>query len=215
MRVKVCTTTAFLTGFLLAGASMFASAEIYIYRGPAGQRVVSDQPIQEPGFRLEHRRDNVRNVGHIVAGREQELNQRAQGFYDPYILQACEKYNVDPALVKAVIRVESNFNPLAVSPKGAQGLMQVMPQTAARYREKDLFSPITNIQVGTRHLAYLMKRYSDNLPLVLAAYNAGEENVDRYKGIPPFSETQGYVKRVIRYHSRYRSDAITVASASL
>lgn len=209
------TRTAFLAGFLLAGAPVVSWADIYIYRGPDGKRVISDQPVQEPGFRLEHRRGSVRDVGHIAAGREQELDQRSQGFYDPYILQACEKYNVDPALVKAVIRVESNFNPLAVSPKGAQGLMQVMPQTAARYREKDMFSPIINIQVGTRHLAYLMKRYSDNLPLVLAAYNAGEENVDRYKGIPPFRETQGYVKRVIRYHNRYSTDAITVASSSL
>lgn len=176
--------------------------------------MISDKPLYTPGYRLEHRRGDVRDVGHIVAGREQELDQRTRQFYDPYILQASEKYNVDPALVKAVIRVESNFNPLAVSPKGAQGLMQVMPATAARYRENDMFSPITNIYVGTRHLAYLMKRYSDELPLVLAAYNAGEENVDRYKGIPPFNETRNYVKRVIRYHNQYRSE-VTVASSAL
>lgn len=203
-----------VAGTLLFGVPKAAIAEIYIYRSPDGTRVISDKPLHTPGYRLEHRRGDTRDVGHIVAGREQALDQRTRQFYDPYILQASEKYNVDPALVKAVIRAESNFNPLAVSPKGAQGLMQVMPQTAARYRESDMFSPITNIYVGTRHLAYLMKRYSDDLPLVLAAYNAGEENVDRYKGIPPFNETQNYVKRVMRYHNQYRSE-VTIASSAL
>ncbi len=182
-----------------------AGAEIYIYVDSFGKRVVTDRPLQQPGYRLQHRRDNTEDVGYLLSGKTDELNNRRRQLYDSYIRSASRDYKLDPALVKAVIHVESDFNPLAVSPKGARGLMQLMPQTAARYREKDLFSPVANINVGTRHLASLIERYPNDLHLALAAYNAGEHNVDRYQGIPPFQETREYVKKVLKYRDRYRA----------
>ena len=199
----------FFITFLLA-LSFFSYGEIYIYQGPDGQKILSDKPIQQVGYQLEHLRKNATDAGHILAGREKQVLQKKADFFDRYINRASERFDVDPALIKAVIRVESNFNPYAVSPKGARGLMQIMPQTATRYRNKkfravDLFSPLVNIDTGVRHLSYLLKRYPNNLKFALAAYNAGEGSVARYNGIPPYRETQGYVKRVMHFHELYRA----------
>ena len=116
------------------------------------------------------------------------------------IRETAERYGVDSALVDAVIRVESAFNPWAVSRKGAQGLMQLMPQTASALGVKDSFNPRQNIDGGVRHLRYLLDRYPGNLQLALAAYNAGERAVDSYGGIPPYPETQDYVAKVMRFY---------------
>ncbi len=104
---------------------------------------------------------------------------------------------MNPALVEAVIRIESAFNPWAVSRKGAQGLMQLMPRTASALGVRDSFNPRQNIEGGVRHLRYLLDRYPGNVPLALAAYNAGEGAVDSYGGIPPYTETQQYVQKVL------------------
>jgi soluble lytic murein transglycosylase-like protein len=106
------------------------------------------------------------------------------------------RYDVDPSLVKAIIKVESNYNPNAVSPKGAKGLMQLMPATADRFKAKDIFDVHENIEAGIKYLKFLFDKYNDRLDLVLAAYNAGEEAVDQYNGIPPYSETVDYVVKV-------------------
>lgn len=182
---------------------LMAHAKIYIYIGPGGDQIVSDRPLQRKGYRMQHARQDVSDVGDILAGRTEENAAKRRQFYDSYIQDASKKLNLDPALVKAVIHVESDFNPAAISHKGARGLMQLMPQTAARYHQRDLFSPLANIDAGTQHLSYLMQRYDQNMPLVLAAYNAGEHNVDRYHGIPPFQETRQYVKKVMKYQERY------------
>lgn len=113
------------------------------------------------------------------------------------IRETAEHYGVSPALVEAVIRVESAFNPWAVSSKGAQGLMQLMPGTANALGVRDSFNPRQNIEGGVRHLRYLLDRYPGNVQLALAAYNAGEKAVDYYRGIPPFAETQQYVQKVL------------------
>lgn len=112
------------------------------------------------------------------------------------VKEAAERHNVDPALVRAVIQTESNWNPSAYSRKGAGGLMQLIPTTAQRYGANDVFNPQQNIDAGVRHLKWLLERYNGNLDLALAAYNAGEGAVDRAHGIPAFRETRDYVQKV-------------------
>ncbi|MFH1079499.1 MAG: transglycosylase SLT domain-containing protein [Pseudomonadota bacterium] len=127
--------------------------------------------------------------------------------YDHLITKASEKYQVDSALVKAVIKAESNFNHQAVSPKGARGLMQLMPATATSLQVQDSFHPENNIEGGVRYLRYLLNLFKGDLSLALAAYNAGEAAVTRYHyNIPPYRETQTYVKRVLHYLSQYRTE---------
>ncbi len=116
--------------------------------------------------------------------------------FDDLIEGTARQYGVQPDLVRALIQVESAFDPGAISPKGARGLMQLMPETAKLYDVHNLFDPIENVRAGVRHLAYLAGRYGEDLDRVLAAYNAGEEAVRRYNGIPDFDETRNYVRRI-------------------
>jgi soluble lytic murein transglycosylase-like protein len=116
--------------------------------------------------------------------------------FSDLIHAAAAKHGVDEKLIVHVIAAESNFNPRAVSRKRAQGLMQLLPKTAALYSVSNIFDPAQNIDAGTHYLKDLLARYRGNLPLALAAYNAGPEMVDRYGGIPPFHETQSYVRRI-------------------
>jgi len=115
--------------------------------------------------------------------------------YDDIIVENSRLNGVRPSLVRAVVQVESAFNPRAYSPKGAMGLMQLMPATARRYQARNVFDPRVNIETGTRHLGTLLREFE--LPLALAAYNAGEAAVRRFGGIPPYAETQAYVARIL------------------
>jgi soluble lytic murein transglycosylase-like protein len=117
------------------------------------------------------------------------------------VADAARRHGLDPALVLAVVSVESGFRPDAVSPKGAQGLMQLMPRTAASLGVADAFDAAANVEGGTRHLGSLVARYGGDLKKALAAYNAGAGAVDQYRGIPPYVETRTYVAKVL---SRYR-----------
>ena len=117
--------------------------------------------------------------------------------YRELITKAAARNGVDARVVDALIQVESAYHSRAVSPKGAQGLMQLMPATGRQYGALDLFDPKVNIEAGIQHLKKLLVRYSTNLPLALAAYNAGEAAVDRFGGVPPFKETQNYVSRIL------------------
>jgi soluble lytic murein transglycosylase-like protein len=123
--------------------------------------------------------------------------------YEPEIWKASQRYSVDYNLVRAIIKAESNFNPKAVSRAGAKGLMQLMPETASILQVNDSFHPEENIDGGVRYLRYLLNIYNDNLQLALAAYNAGEKAVFKYRGIPPYQETQTYVQRVLGYYQKY------------
>lgn len=125
--------------------------------------------------------------------------------YDIMIESIADRYGVERGLVKAIMHTESSFNPYAKSHVGAQGLMQLMPATARRFNVKNSYDPQQNIEGGVKYLKWLMKRFNGNVSYVLAAYNAGEGNVDKYSGIPPFKETQNYVKKVLeRYHGLYK-----------
>lgn len=125
--------------------------------------------------------------------------------YDDVITEASERFGVSFSLLKAIIKAESDFDPQAVSKKGAMGLMQIMPQNFKLLGLKDPFDPTQNIHAGARYFKQLYDRFDGKLALSLAAYNAGPTAVDRYKTIPPFEETEEYVKRVLRYYYNYKN----------
>jgi soluble lytic murein transglycosylase-like protein len=179
--------------FLLLIASL-SHADIYKYTDPEGVIHLTNVPT-EP------------DVPYVLVMKEKRVILHLKGdiaLYDHLIARASERYRVDSALVKAIIKAESNFNHRAVSPVGARGLMQLMPATAASLQVKDSFHPETNIDGGVRYIRYLMNLFNGNLPLVLAAYNAGENAVIRHNNrIPPYPETQTYVKRVLNYFDGY------------
>jgi soluble lytic murein transglycosylase-like protein len=124
--------------------------------------------------------------------------------FEGTIASAAERHGVDAQLVRAIIKVESDFNSRARSHKGAQGLMQLMPDTARLHQVANVYDPADNIDGGVRHLRLLLDQYSGDLQLTLAAYNAGVKTVEKYRGVPPFSETKEYIRRVLSYYSRYR-----------
>lgn len=122
--------------------------------------------------------------------------------YEEIIEEISKEHDIDSSLVKAIVKVESNFNPRAVSPKGAQGLMQLMPKTAQRFQVHDVFNPEDNVQGGIRYLKLLTERYEGRFDLILAAYNAGEEAVEKYGGIPPYHETIDYILKVLKLYNK-------------
>ncbi len=133
--------------------------------------------------------------------------------YDDMIRVIADRYDLEYALVKAVIKAESGFNHLAVSPKGAQGLMQLMPETAAEVRVQDAFAPLDNIEGGVKYLRKMLGRYNGNLAFALAAYNAGPTRVDEAGGIPDIAETREYVAKVLRYRLGYLREGAGVRQA--
>ncbi len=124
--------------------------------------------------------------------------------YEPLISRYAKKYGVSKALIKAVIHAESDFNPYAVSKKGAQGLMQLMPETARDLSVQDVFDPEENIRAGVQYLKMLLQKFNGDLSLSLAAYNAGPNRVDQYGKVPPYRETKNYIKKVLTYYRMYR-----------
>ena len=128
--------------------------------------------------------------------------------YHDLILAASQHHGVDADLIHCVIAIESNFNPKAVSPKNARGLMQLLPQTAADLGVRDVFDPRENIEAGTHYLKDMLDRYNNNLTLALAAYNAGPERVEQYgRRLPPYSETVKYVQKISRSYAHFKSAA--------
>jgi hypothetical protein len=147
--------------------------------------------------------DQLRRLGggSLRGGLERVRAEPTQ--YDELIREAAEINQLEYALVKAVIRAESDFDRMAVSPKGARGLMQLMPATALDYQVRNSFHPRDNISAGCRHLRMLLDRYGGSVELALAAYNAGQRRVDECGGVPPIAETQDYLERVLRYRRAY------------
>lgn len=175
---------------LLAALVTSASAETYRFVTPDGTVHLTNAPTDPRYQRL------ATNSG-TAAGWLRLPADDARD-YVAEIRHAATRYGVPEKLVSAMIRVESGFNTRAVSPKGARGLMQLMPETASTLGVRDTFDPRENIDGGVRHLRGLMDRFGDNLPLVLAAYNAGERAVTGHGGIPPYPETREYVRRVLQ-----------------
>ena len=148
--------------------------------------------------------------GYIVGDSNQMFSSNAfNESFDTHIIKACNKYGVDPYLVKAVIRAESNFDPNAVSPKNARGLMQITPPTAEDYEVKDVLDPNSNIEGGVRILKHLIDYFDGNVELALAGYNAGKYAVIKYDNqIPPYPETEQYVARVLSFYSDIKSEKV-------
>ncbi len=132
-----------------------------------------------------------------------EPNRYSEKDFNKIIEQKSKKYKVDPALVKAVIRAESSFDPQAVSYAGAQGLMQLMPVTAVTLDVINPFDPEENIEGGVKYLRYLLSLFKNDLKLALAAYHAGEQNVAKHNGIPPIQQTRDYIKKVLDFYKGY------------
>lgn len=180
-----------------------AHAAIYIYQLPDGSRIISDHAMKVQGYKLVRASQTVGGVGALAASKSHQVFRSKPSYYDRLIIRMANEHALDPALVKAVIHAESHFNPYATSKKGASGLMQLMPKTAAIYGVTDIYDPVQNVSAGVQYLKYLMDRYQNKHKLVLAAYNAGPKAVARYKGIPPYRETRKYVKRVMKYKRQY------------
>lgn len=169
---------------------------------PAGARADIYQWIDEEGVR--HFTNTPNSPKYRLYSREPRSGAPAMlhniNRYDDLITRAAEYHGLSFALIKSVIRAESGFNPRAVSRKGAKGLMQIMPDNFRRLRLGDPFDPWQNISAGARYLKWMLKRFDGDLPLALAAYNAGPLAVERYRTIPPYRETQRYVRRVLAFY---------------
>lgn len=202
--VVLHTVTALGLALLPAAA---AHSQVYIYLGEDGERLVSDHPVNQPGYRLLGQRDTLRGAGRVLAGNP--IDAGGPFAFRTMITAAAERHGVEVALVHAVIQVESAFDPNAVSKKGATGLMQLISAKAQRYNVRDRFDPRANINAGVQHLRYLLEMFEGDLTLTLAAYNAGENAVRRFEGVPPYPETRRYVRKVMAEHRRYRSIAAT------
>jgi soluble lytic murein transglycosylase-like protein len=182
----------------LIAAAPAGAGQIYAYVDGQGVTHFTNRPRGDRRFKPIKLRDNLS----APAPKYREPRSRR---YDPLIGDAAANEGVPPALVKAVIAAESAFRSDAVSHKGAQGLMQLMPETAEQMGVENPFEPGQNVRGGTSYLRTLIERYGD-LGRALAAYNAGPTAVDRYGGIPPFRETRDYVDKVLTYYRRYHGD---------
>lgn len=183
-------------GVIVVAAATFvaapAGAQMYKLKAPDGSTHFTNAP-NDPRYQ---------RMG-FSTGTQAGWLRLPQGDTKPYaheISEAANRYGIPERLVTAVIRAESGFNPRAVSRKGAQGLMQLMPSTASVLGVRNSFDPRENIDGGVRHLRGMIDRFPGNLPFAIAAYNAGEKAVTAYGGIPPYPETQDYVGRVLRYY---------------
>jgi len=173
---------------LAAASSLPAAAGQLMYVVEGDTIVFTNTPTQDAR--------PVPGLADWDGGDERSRTKLPPTVYDPYIDRVAEENGLSPSLIKAVALVESGFDPHAVSGAGAQGLMQLMPQTAKAYGVKDAFDPLANLQAGARHLRKLLDRFEGDLTLALAAYNAGEGAVERHDGVPDYAETVNYVRRV-------------------
>lgn len=192
-----------IIGFLLVSVvSGSANATVYVYQAKDGTWMFSDHAVKNRQYKFVRKTTKARGAA-AAARKSQALYRGDPSAYDRLIRRMARAYNVDAALIKAVMHAESAFNPYATSHKGASGLMQLMPATAERYGVQDIYDPVQNVRAAVQYLKYLIKRFGNKTYLVLAAYNAGENAVEQHKGVPPYKETRNYVKRVLYFKRRY------------
>ena len=172
-------------GLLLAAAPGLAADEPLYYFVENGQVVITNTPSRRDVRRLPTKPSRCATTVRLPATP-----------FDPYIERVAAETGLSPGLIKAVALVESGFDPRAVSPKGAQGLMQLMPGTSRQYGVTDPFDPLQNLRAGARHMRNMLDRFDGNLTLALAAYNAGASTVRRHGGVPNYRETRDYVRKV-------------------
>ena len=178
-------------GLWIAPAPAFA--DVYYYKDSQGVLTFTNVP---------------NHAGYRRMIRDNTEPSTVNGSYEELILAASGRHNVNADLIRAVIKAESDFRSNARSHKGAMGLMQLMPETARLHNVADAYNPGENVDGGVRHLKMLLERYQGDLQLSLAAYNAGSGAVEKHGGIPPFAETQEYVRRVLRYYDSYRGSGL-------
>ena len=172
--------------------SVLSDVQAYGYIGPAGLVNHGNVPTDEAVTVVRRKVRYHSGVANL------ELEQA--------VIRASQQHHVQPALLLAVMKAESSFNPTVISRAGAVGLMQLIPETAIRHGVRNLYDANDNITGGAKHLRYLLNRFHGNIRLALAAYNAGEHTVDRYGKVPPYKETQDYVKKVLIYYRGYKKD---------
>jgi soluble lytic murein transglycosylase-like protein len=204
---------------LLAAALLpaTAAADIYTYTDANGVIHFSNRSSGDGRYKLYVKapeRRAKKSVASFIPVLPSDPSADRFTRYDTWIRQAATLYQIPEELVRAVIKCESDYDPRAVSRTGAQGLMQLMPETALRMQVRDAFDPRENIFGGTRYLRILANTFNGDLQLTIAGYNAGEGAVMRYGGIPPYEETQGYVTNVLTYYQRYRASADFVAAST-
>jgi len=191
----------------LAACPGQAAADIFSYTDEEGVIHFSNKASGDARFHLYLKSPKARRASYSGVAAFMPSDTSAERFtrYDEWIRQAAILYQIPEELIRAIIMCESNYDPRVVSPAGAQGLMQLMPETALRMNVRDAFDPREAIFGGTRYLRVLANMFNGDLELTIAGYNAGEGAVVRYAGIPPFDETQGYVTRVLAFYRRYRT----------
>jgi hypothetical protein len=192
-------TTLFLSILLIAD---FSAAGIYRYEDENGVIHFSNCP-RDPKFKL-YIRESKDDVGVEPGEAAPPFSLIDSKNFDYLISEFAKKYEIEFALIKAMIRAESGFNPNAISRKGAKGLMQLMPATALRMNVSNVFNPKENIEGGVRYFKYLLSLFNNDLRLSLAAYNAGENIVAQLGTIPPYRETVDYVRKVLNFYQSYR-----------
>jgi len=202
---------ALIVGFGVLAAPGAARAQgVYSYVEKDGTVVYTNVPPsgQAPAPRTGGAKSSPAKASPAAAPeRSRPVQKLSTAQFDAYIEAAARKYNLPPALLRAVMHTESAFDPTAVSPVGAQGLMQLMPATAAAMYVRDAFDIRENIEGGARYLRVLANQYEGDMVKMVAAYNAGPEAVRKYGGIPPYAETQAYVRRVVDLYFKYKQQA--------
>ena len=194
----------FFSAAQLGLASPVFATEIFIYERADGSRLITDHARIEDGYELVKVYPAVADESPSFSA-PQSLSARPATEYDDLIERVSNAVTLDPALIKSVMQAESAFNPRALSKKGARGLMQLMPETARRYGVTQILDPQQNVLAGSRYLRDLMQQFNGDMRLALAGYNAGENAVVKYGGIPPFTETRQYVRKVLQLYKAYRN----------